>query len=50
VLKAGGTKKPLELAMMADVDLSTEAPLRAMIDYVDEMVDEMIGLTEQIGD
>jgi len=48
VLKAGGSKDPLELAMMADVDLSTEAPLRAMIDYVDEMVGEMIALTEQL--
>jgi oligoendopeptidase F len=48
VLKAGGSKKPLELAAMADVDLSTEAPLRAMIDYVDEMVEEMIELTEQM--
>jgi len=48
VLKAGGSKDPLELAAMADIDLSTEAPLRAMIDYVDEMVEEMIELTEQL--
>jgi len=49
VLKAGGSKDPLELAAMVDVDLSNETPLRAMIDYVDEMVEEMIALTEQIG-
>ena len=48
VLKAGGSKDPLELAKMADVDLTTDAPLRSMIDYVDEMVEEMIALTEKL--
>jgi len=48
VLKAGGSKKPLELAKMADVDLSTEKPLLDMIDYVDEMIEEMIALTEEL--
>ena len=48
VLKAGGSKDPLELAKMADVDLTTEEPLHAMIDYVDEMVEEMITLTEAL--
>ena len=46
VLKAGGSMDPLDLAKMADVDLSTDEPLRAMIAYVDEMIDEMIELTE----
>jgi len=47
-LKAGGSKDPLDLAKMADVDLTTDAPLRAMIDYVDEMVEDMIALTEKL--
>ena len=47
-LKAGGSKDPLDLAKMADVDLTTDAPLRAMIDYVDAMVEEMIVLTEKL--
>ena len=48
VLKAGGQKKPIELAKMVDVDLSTEEPLLAMINYVDEMVEEMTVLTEKM--
>ena len=49
VLRAGGTKSPLELAKMADVDLSTEAPLMSMINYVGEMVDEIVSLTAELG-
>jgi len=46
VLKAGGSQDPLDLAKLADVDLTTDAPLRAMINYVDEMIDETIALTD----
>ncbi len=41
VLKAGGTKKPLELAMMAGVDMSTKDPIRAAVEYVGSLVDEV---------
>ena len=48
VLRAGGTKSPLALAQMADVDLSTEAPLMSMINYVGDMVDEIIAITQNL--
>lgn len=48
VLKAGGTKKPLDLALMVDVDLSTETPLKNAIKFIDEAVDEIISITENL--
>lgn len=48
VLRAGGSKDPIALAKMADVDLSTEAPLMEMINYVAEMVDEIVAITDQL--
>jgi len=45
MLKAGGTKSPVELALMADVDLSTEAPLMEMINYISGMIDEIATLS-----
>lgn len=42
VLKAGGTKKPLELAKMAGVDMSKPDPLRAAVDYVGSLIDEVV--------
>ncbi|GAA3727771.1 oligoendopeptidase F [Salinicoccus jeotgali] len=48
VLKAGGTKTPVELAKMAGVDITTEQPLRDTIDYIGELVDELEQLTDQI--
>ncbi|MBY6277780.1 MAG: oligoendopeptidase F [Symbiobacterium thermophilum] len=41
VLKAGGTRKPLELAQMAGVDLSTPEPIRAAVAFVGSLVDEL---------
>ncbi|QIK70302.1 oligoendopeptidase F [Erysipelothrix sp. HDW6C] len=46
VLKAGGTKTPLELAKMVDVDLSTETPLLNTIAHIGAMIDEMVDLTD----
>ena len=43
VLKAGGTKKPLELLQLAGIDLSSPAPIRAAVGYVGELVDELEG-------
>lgn len=48
VLKAGGTKTPLELAKMAGVDISTDKPLLDTIDHIGNMIDEIIRLTEEI--
>ena len=48
VLKAGGTKSPVELAQMAGVDITTDKPLRDTIDYIGELVDELEKLTEEI--
>ena len=42
VLKAGSTKKPLDLAKMAGVDLEDEATVRRATDYVGRIVDELV--------
>ena len=42
MLKAGGTKSPLDLAKMVDVDLSTEKPLLEMIEFISQTIDEII--------
>ena len=48
VLKAGGTKSPVELAKMAGVDITTEEPLRDTIAYIGSLIDELVLLTEEI--
>ena len=48
VLKAGGTKTPLELAKMAGVDISTDKPLLETIEHIGNMIDEIIQLTEEM--
>lgn len=48
VLKAGGTKSPLELAQMAGVDLSTEQPLRETIAFIGELITQLEELTAEI--
>jgi oligoendopeptidase F len=42
VLKAGGTKKPLDLALMVDVDLKTAKPLKEAIKFISQTIDEII--------
>lgn len=42
VLKAGGTRKPLELAKMAGVDMTKPDPIRAAVEYVGSLVDEVV--------
>lgn len=42
VLKAGGTKTPLELALMVGVDLSTDVALTEVIDEISLMIDDII--------
>ena len=48
VLKAGGTKTPVELAKMVDVDITTEVPLRETINFISSMIDQIEELTNQI--
>ncbi|SFE73205.1 oligoendopeptidase F [Thermoanaerobacter thermohydrosulfuricus] len=48
VLKAGGTKTPVELAKMAGVDITTEKPLLDTIQYIGSIIDEIIKLTEEL--
>ena len=42
VLKAGGTKTPLELAQMVGVDLTTDAVLKEVIDEISDIIDDII--------
>lgn len=48
VLKAGGTKTPVELAQMAGVDITTDKPLLNTIEHIGNIIDEIISLTEEI--
>lgn len=48
VLKAGGTKAPVELAKMAGVDITTEKPLVDTIEHIGNIIDEIIRLTEEL--
>ena len=41
VLKAGGTRKPLELMQMAGVDLATPQPIHDAVAYVGRLIDEL---------
>ena len=47
MLKAGGTKTPVELAKMAGVDITTDKPLLNTIDHIGNIIDEIIELTEK---
>jgi oligoendopeptidase F len=40
-LKSGGTLKPLELAKLAGVDMSTPAPIKKAVAFVGSLVDEV---------
>lgn len=42
VLKAGGTKPPMELAKMAGVDMTKPDPIYAAVDYVGSLVDLVV--------
>lgn len=50
VLSAGSTKTPQELAAMAGVDISTDAPLLDTINTIGNMIDEIIKLTDELED
>jgi len=46
VLKAGGTLKPLELAKLAGVDMTSKEPIREAVAYVGWLVDEVVASFE----
>ena len=48
VLRAGSTKTPVELAAMAGVDITTDAPLERTIAEIGRMIDEMTSLTDML--
>ncbi|KGF26738.1 MULTISPECIES: oligoendopeptidase F [Staphylococcus] len=47
-LKAGGSQSPIELAKIAGVDITTDAPLKATIKYISDLVNEAEQLTDEI--
>ncbi len=50
VLKAGGTKPPMELARMAGVDMTDPASIRKAVDYVGSLVDLVVdGFQAELG-
>ena len=48
VLAAGGTLTPVELAALAGIDITTDAPLLDTIETIGSMIDEICELTEQL--
>ena len=48
VLKAGGSRTPVELARMAGVDIISDEPLKSAIAYIGSLVDEIEKLTDEI--
>lgn len=47
-LQAGGSQSPIELAQIAGVDITTDAPLKETINYISNLVDELEVLSYQI--
>lgn len=47
-LQADGSQSPIELAQIAGVDITTDAPLKETINYISNLVDELEVLTYQI--
>lgn len=47
-LKAGGSKSPIALADIANIDIRTDAPLKSTIGYIGSLVDELEKLTDEI--
>lgn len=47
-LEAGGAYTPVELAKIAKVDITTDKALKETIEYISNMVDEIIELSEEI--
>ncbi|RRC91837.1 oligoendopeptidase F [Streptococcus sanguinis] len=50
LLKSGGSKTPLESAMIIGADISTDKPLRATIHFLSNTVDQIISYSEELGE
>ena len=48
VLQMGGSKSPLELAKAADVDVSTDQPLKSTIAYIGRLIDQLENYTKEL--
>ncbi|REH78855.1 oligoendopeptidase F [Staphylococcus felis] len=48
ILKASGSLSPIELVKIANIDLTTEQPLKQTIAYINDLVTELEKLTNQI--
>ena len=48
LLSAGSTDTPVGLARIAGLDITTDGPLNATIDYIGSLIDEICRLTEEI--
>ena len=49
-LKSGGSKTPLESAMIIGADISTDKPLRDTIQFLSDTVDQIIAYSEALGE
>ncbi len=47
-LASGGSLPPLEMARLAGVDVGTDGPLNATVDYIGSLIDEICELTAEL--
>ena len=50
LLKSGGSKTPLESAMIIGADISTAKPLPDTIQFLSETVEQIIAYSAQLGE
>ena len=50
LLKSGGSKTPLESAMIIGADISTDKPLLDTIQFLSDTVDQIIAYSEELGE
>ena len=50
LLKSGGSRTPLESAMIIGADISTDKPLRDTIQFLSDTVDQIIAYSEELGE
>ena len=50
LLKSGGSKTPLESAMIIRADISTDKPLRDTIQFLSDTVEQIIAYSEELGE
>lgn len=49
LLKSGGSKTPLDTALIIGADISTDKPLRDTIAFLDETVEQIIAYSKELG-